>query len=593
MPAPNWAATTPLDAYGNLPAQTDIFQQGARIGGAIGGLHDSIQKALLANRVDGKVPALVAKYNDPNDPDFKGLTDSQRALKLSKLLLPWDPAMAARYETRAAEIDRAEKSQKAETDKYNSRRKQEQDDADVLHKRDREETAKDLKEKRDYEDRKRALETTRGTTEFASELMKNYRANLATLANPLITGAFHDQLIADNENIKKELQESTYGRALTGTPEPPAAPKPLDLGTPAQVKQYEALKGQITGPGEHPVPELINLVFIRGLITREAMEDLVKLLAGKKETVAATTPPGDDASKVVRGPEDLKRFQLAQGLKGDGKMGPRTQASLDKMGMTYDPKPAPAAQTPPAAPIKDNADTLSASIAALKSPVSRADGLAIQSRIIDATTTIGPAKAKMLEDELKATMKRLEAKKEETTTDIVAAKKSLEALAINNIKMGNALKEKTEAIRSALANFSVSPGQSYYITLKKQLGDAIGRTDFAGLANFGIFSGLISKALELANANPISDAKAQEEVGGFVKQLNDAIQAHNGRLDNTVAKSLVKSTNAVSQFMNDYGINAVVLPKEPGKADQGPKEGDKKEVYKIKMVFQNGKWVKQ
>ena len=99
MAAPTWNGSSVLDAYNNLPRQVDPAAMGARLAGGL----SSLGTAINASVASAKVPELIKKYNDPNDPDFAGLQGSARTLRLAQLLRPWDPATAARYEERAAE----------------------------------------------------------------------------------------------------------------------------------------------------------------------------------------------------------------------------------------------------------------------------------------------------------------------------------------------------------------------------------------------------------------------------------------------------------------------------------------------------------
>jgi hypothetical protein len=94
-----------------------IAQAGATMRGAFTGLGDKIMGAIAepglkreADAKTAKVQEFVTKYNNPNDADFAGMQGSQRALKLSRLLLPLDHTMSEDWSKRSFAMAQEEKS---------------------------------------------------------------------------------------------------------------------------------------------------------------------------------------------------------------------------------------------------------------------------------------------------------------------------------------------------------------------------------------------------------------------------------------------------------------------------------------------------
>ena len=93
-------------------AGIDPFQAGQRMGGGFGRLASGVVDTYNQGKQEEenlvkkqKVDALVMKFNNPESPEFKGLSPKQRSLKLSRLLAPLDEAMSGRYEQQARSID--------------------------------------------------------------------------------------------------------------------------------------------------------------------------------------------------------------------------------------------------------------------------------------------------------------------------------------------------------------------------------------------------------------------------------------------------------------------------------------------------------
>jgi hypothetical protein len=92
--------------------------------GAFTGLGDKIMGAIAepglkreSDAKTAKVQEFVTKYNNPNDADFDDMQGSQRALKLSRLLLPLDPTMSEEWSKRSFAMAQEEKSSGTDLEK--------------------------------------------------------------------------------------------------------------------------------------------------------------------------------------------------------------------------------------------------------------------------------------------------------------------------------------------------------------------------------------------------------------------------------------------------------------------------------------------
>lgn len=122
------------------------------------------------------------------------------------------------------------------------------------------------------------------------------------------------------------------------------------------------------------------------------------------------------------------------------------------------------------------------------------------------------------------------------------------------------VKAMYNAFSSALSNASSNPEQSYYMLLKKQLGDAIGATDFAGLSGNDVWSGLVAKAKNFLNASPVDETKAKAEVIGFINSLNSAINAHNTKINDVITSSKITNADGINLFKTNYALNKLATP---------------------------------
>ena len=87
-----------------------------------------------------------------------------------------------------------------------------------------------------------------------------------------------------------------------------------------------------------------------------------------------------------------------------------------------------------------------------------------------------------------------------------------------------ALNEARNGLESALSQASRSPAGGAYIAMKKVLGDALSNSDFAGIAGFGIDTGILGKIKASLGATSMNDSDAnailQQAVSGFNAMLN-------------------------------------------------------------------------
>lgn len=103
MAYPNYSTTSSYQPQTQIP---DALTEGSRFGQAAGNIIGGFSRAYDNQKAEqnrNKAAQLIAEYNDPESKIFTGLVGSLRTLRLSQLLLPLDPALSARYETRAAE----------------------------------------------------------------------------------------------------------------------------------------------------------------------------------------------------------------------------------------------------------------------------------------------------------------------------------------------------------------------------------------------------------------------------------------------------------------------------------------------------------
>jgi hypothetical protein len=90
---------------------------GAKMAGSFKGLGNAVMGAIaepgLKREADAKTTKIqeyITKYNNPQDPDFAGMQGSQRALKLSRLLLPFDSQMSDDWSKRSFAMAQEEKA---------------------------------------------------------------------------------------------------------------------------------------------------------------------------------------------------------------------------------------------------------------------------------------------------------------------------------------------------------------------------------------------------------------------------------------------------------------------------------------------------
>lgn len=144
--------------------------------------------------------------------------------------------------------------------------------------------------------------------------------------------------------------------------------------------------------------------------------------------------------------------------------------------------------------------------------------------------------------------------------DAQKAFSNIKAVAPTIVKQADALKTRVDGINATLANFTTNPGQSYYMGLKKQLGDAIGGADFAGLTSFGLVDGLISKAKAFANASPVSEEQAKREVQGFISSVNASVREHNKSAETLIRNSKETNQDGIQLFRDNYTLKELAMP---------------------------------
>lgn len=144
--------------------------------------------------------------------------------------------------------------------------------------------------------------------------------------------------------------------------------------------------------------------------------------------------------------------------------------------------------------------------------------------------------------------------------DAQKAFNNIKVVAPTIVKQADALKTRVDGINATLANFTTNPGQSYYMGLKKQLGDAIGGPDFAGLTSFGLVDGLISKAKVFANASPVSEEQAKREVQGFISSVNASVREHNKSAETLIRNSKETNQDGIQLFRDNYTLKELVMP---------------------------------
>jgi hypothetical protein len=95
----------------------DAFDTGVkygRVGTGVGNLVKAGADVYVDNQNKAKIDELTKKYNDPMSMEFQGMSPSEKAGKLSRLLYPLDPQMSQRYEQIANTERVKEASQKRE-----------------------------------------------------------------------------------------------------------------------------------------------------------------------------------------------------------------------------------------------------------------------------------------------------------------------------------------------------------------------------------------------------------------------------------------------------------------------------------------------
>lgn len=128
------------------------------------------------------------------------------------------------------------------------------------------------------------------------------------------------------------------------------------------------------------------------------------------------------------------------------------------------------------------------------------------------------------------------------------------------VTAGPVLNALASDYRGILANYNTNANQSYYIALKKTLGDAIGSQDFSGLAGFQDAEGLKAKLKGFLNNAEVSPEKARQEIKGFVDTFNASVKAFNDKMNQIIKTSNITNKGGIEQFKNNYSVSPVVIP---------------------------------
>lgn len=98
-------------------------------------------------------------------------------------------------------------------------------------------------------------------------------------------------------------------------------------------------------------------------------------------------------------------------------------------------------------------------------------------------------------------------------------------------KAYTALNETRNGLESALSQASRSPAGGAYIAMKKVLGDALSNSDFAGIAGFGIDTGILGKIKASLGATSMNDADANAILQQAVSGFNSMLSSYNSRFN--------------------------------------------------------------
>lgn len=236
---------------------TGFANLGSKIGSIAGGMIESSQAESADAQKKAKISGFIQAYNNPNSPEFQGLEGSQRALKLSRLLLPLDAEMSARWEQRAMELE----------DQGTTAKNRQEEMKIEGRKEIAIEKAKALGKKQDSE-----IDPT--SMEGIKELANQYRSARALMASPNwanLDDAERKNAIREMNSIRETLRETEFGTSLMGDiestgKEPTPMAEPFDLS---------AVKGQLNAMSKDVSP-------VDGLIDNEAeFDSIVEEIVGK------------------------------------------------------------------------------------------------------------------------------------------------------------------------------------------------------------------------------------------------------------------------------------------------------------------------
>lgn len=178
--------------------------------------------------------------------------------------------------------------------------------------------------------------------------------------------------------------------------------------------------------------------------------------------------------------------------------------------------------------------------------------------------TISEASAKEIQDEMVATAKRglddIQIKQQIAATADAEKQKKYDNWLKNslpNVSSQSAdISTNREKIVSAIAHARKNTRGGAYIALKNALGDAIGKSDFAGLTGFTGLEGLKAKINEMVNNSSMNEEQAKEIIEATINGFNDGVDYHNARIKN--AKS--DNRDFVNTAYNAYKVDRVPMP---------------------------------
>ena len=97
----------------------DVGSKYGKVGSGIGNLVKAGADVYVDNQNKAKIDEITKKYNDPMAMEFQGMSPSEKASKMSRLLYPLDPQMSQRYE-QIANTERVKEASQKREDEQNA-----------------------------------------------------------------------------------------------------------------------------------------------------------------------------------------------------------------------------------------------------------------------------------------------------------------------------------------------------------------------------------------------------------------------------------------------------------------------------------------